>query len=266
MNKPLFSIITISFNSEKTIEHTIKSVLAQTEKDYEYIIVDGSSKDSTVEIVKKYEQLFEGRLKWKSEPDTGIYNAMNKGVSRCSGSIIGIVNSDDWLEPDALLSVKECYFKHGKAEDGIYCGYINFHYNNGVTQQMKTNHELLLSWSKKYEMAGIRHPAVFVPKAIYLKYGVFDETIKIMADTDLILRYLFDGVKFYYVEKVVSNMSGGGVSNAQLMKACKDYGLILRKNHVTGLRYYKLYYVWSLKRLIKAYMPQFIMEKYRNRI
>ena len=261
-----YTIITIAYNSEKTIERTIKSVLAQTYKEYEYIIVDGGSKDLTLDIVRKYEPFFEGRMKWKSEPDNGIYNAMNKGIGRSSGDIIGIVNSDDWLEPDALEIIKECYVNHHKSTDGVYCGWINFHYADGTVQVMKTNHNLLLSWSKKYEMAGIRHPGTFVPKAVYEKFGVFDESIKIMADTDLILRFLFNGVKFYYPDKVVSNMSDGGVSNAQLMKACKDYKMILKKNNVTGIIFYRLYYMWSLKRFVKAFMPQSIMQKYRNRV
>lgn len=263
---PIFSIITICYNSGKTIERTIKSVLNQSFKDYEYIIVDGGSKDSTLDIVRKYEPLFEGRMKWNSEPDRGIYNAMNKGIDRCNGEIIGIVNSDDWLEHDALETIEDCYVNHQKSTEGIYCGWINFHYDDGTVQVMKTNHNLLLSWSKKYEMAGIRHPGTFVPRAIYEKYGVFDESIKIMADTDLILRFLFNGVLFFYPDKVVSNMSDGGVSNAQLMKACKDYEIILKKNNVTGMKFYRLYYMWSLKRFIKAYMPQSIMQKYRNKV
>ncbi len=261
-----FTIITISYNSEKTIERTIKSVLEQTNKDYEYIIVDGASNDETLNIVQKYEPLFEGRMKWQSEPDKGIYNAMNKGIHRSTGTIIGIVNSDDWLEPNALETIDECYQENNKAIDGIYCGWLNFHYANGVSQVMRTNHDLLLSWSKKFEMAGIRHPATFVPKAVYDKYGTFDESIKIMADTDLILRFLFNGVRFYYPNKVVSNMSDGGVSNAQLMKACKDYELILKKNNVTGLKFYILYYLWSFKRFVKAYMPQKLMKQYRNKV
>ena len=107
------SIITVCLNSEKTIERTLKSVLAQSYKDYEYIIVDGASKDSTIDIVRKYEPLFEGRMKLKSEPDKGIYNAMNKGVHRSEGNIIAIVNSDDWLEKDALETIYDCYKNNG---------------------------------------------------------------------------------------------------------------------------------------------------------
>lgn len=265
-NNPRFSIVTVSYNSAKTIERTIKSVLNQTYKNFEYIIVDGASTDLTIDIVKNFEPLFEGRMKWQSEPDKGIYNAMNKGIQRATGTIVGIINSDDWLEPDALEKINRCFNENNQAVDGIYCGWINFHYADGNVQVMKTNHNLLLSWSKKYEMAGIRHPGTFVPKAVYDKFGVFDESIRIMADTDLILRFLFNDVKFYYPNIVVSNMSDGGVSNAQLMKACKDYERILKKNNVVGIKYYRLYYMWSLKRFVKAYMPQSIMQKYRNRV
>ena len=89
-NNPRFSIVTVSYNSAKTIERTIKSVLNQTYKNFEYIIVDGASTDVTIDIVKNFEPLFEGRMKWQSEPDKGIYNAMNKGIQRATGTIVGI--------------------------------------------------------------------------------------------------------------------------------------------------------------------------------
>ena len=97
MNRKV-SIITPCLNSEKTIEDTIKSVVNQTYKNIEYIVVDGGSRDRTMEIVKKYEPLFQGRMKYVSEPDKGIYNAMNKGIKMSTGSLIGIINSDDYYE------------------------------------------------------------------------------------------------------------------------------------------------------------------------
>ncbi len=107
----LFSIITVCYNSEKTIERTIKSVLNQTESNYEYIIVDGGSTDKTLDIVKNYEDAFNGRLKYISEKDNGIYDAMNKGIGMAKGELIGLINSDDYYELDALENIKKEYEK-----------------------------------------------------------------------------------------------------------------------------------------------------------
>lgn len=90
------SIITVTYNSEKTLRDTIESVLSQTYTDYEYIIVDGASKDNTINIVKEYEPKFEGRMRWISEPDKGIYDAKNKGIKMSTGDVVGIINSDDF--------------------------------------------------------------------------------------------------------------------------------------------------------------------------
>ena len=95
-----FSIITISYNSGKTIERTIKSVLAQSYTDFEYIIVDGASKDDTMDIVKRYEPLFEGRMEWVSEPDNGIYDAMNKGIKLAAGKWINFIK---WRQQKAVI-------------------------------------------------------------------------------------------------------------------------------------------------------------------
>ena len=132
MDNPQFSIITICYNSGKTVERTLKSVLGQSFKNFEYIIVDGGSNDDTLDIVRKYEPLFQGRLKWKSEPDKGIYDAMNKGIVRVSGDIIGIVNSDDWLEPDALEKVHNAFIYNNCDTNTLYCGGINYVTTNGV--------------------------------------------------------------------------------------------------------------------------------------
>lgn len=265
MSQPLFSIITITFNSEKTIERTLKSVLAQICTDYEYIIVDGASKDSTMDIVRKYEPLFEGRMKWKSEPDKGIYDAMNKGIKMTTGNIIGIVNSDDWLKPEALRIVSEFYKKENPQISAVCCGWMNFYYDNGKVQVLKTDNRQLKLKAKRYEMGGVRHPATFVPKSIYETYGVFDDSIRILADTDLIVRFVKKGVNFIYPEKVLTNMSDGGVSNEALMRACTDYKMILHKNNVKGLSFVKLYYPWCFKRFIKGYMPTSLLSFYRSK-
>lgn len=259
-----FSIITICFNSEKTIERTIQSVLTQSYSEYEYIIVDGESKDRTLEVINEYKPFFQDRLKLISESDNGIYDAMNKGIRAATGDIIGIVNSDDWLEKDALATIYDCYKENECSMDALYCGWINFHYLNGNNQVMKTNHKMLEKLSRRYEMGGIRHPAVFVPQKIYEQYGTFDDRMKVMADTDLILRYYFAGVKFCYPEKIISNMSDGGVSNKYLLKAYNDYRLILQKYKMNKFKYYRLLYSWKIKRIIKSCVPSKLLYIYRN--
>ncbi len=248
-----FSIITIAFNSEKTIERTIKSVLAQTCKDYEYVIVDGASKDGTIDIVRNYEPLFDGRLKWKSEPDKGIYNAMNKGIERSTGDIIGIVNSDDWLEPDALDIVAKSFENNGRNTNALYCGGIMFHTENGILRHLKADKEVFLRKSRNYVLAGIRHPATFVPKQVYSNVGLFDETIKIAADADFILRCKFNGVNIITINSYLSNMADGGLSNRKgIYRIGKnDRRIILKKNGVTGFHYcYQMTY-WILKNKFK---------------
>ena len=194
----LFTIITICYNSEKTVERTIKSVLAQTNIDYEYIIVDGASKDATLDIIKRSVPLFEGRMKWQSEPDNGIYDAMNKGIMHASGEIIGIVNSDDWLEPKALETVEKAYISNGRSLDTIYSGGMFFHCVNGSIQKLMPNKRSLERYAKIGDIAGIRHPATFVPKNIYNSFGMFDTRMKVSADADFLLRFYKSGGVFLY--------------------------------------------------------------------
>ena len=249
-----FSIITISFNSGQSIERTIKSVLAQTYKDYEYIIVDGASKDGTLEIVKKYEPLFEGRLKWKSEPDKGIYNAMNKGIERACGDVVGIVNSDDWLEPEALERMNACWDAHQHNENAIYCGGILFHTLSGDIRKLDVSIDNFKRASRYYVVAGVRHPATFVPKSVYDAIGCFDERIKIAADSDFLLRCLFKGMGFIKIDGYLSNMSDGGFSNRTdvYQVAKNDRRIILKKNNVTGLKYAFQMAYWVIRKKTKA--------------
>ena len=141
------SIVTATYNSSKTVRDTIESVLSQTYKDYEYIIIDGVSKDNTLEIVREYEPKFEGRMKIFSEKDKGIYDAMNKGFHRATGDVLMLINSDDlFARPDALELVVKEFEKHPEV-DGVYANLYYVSQNNidnivrvwktGVQQPMK---------------------------------------------------------------------------------------------------------------------------------
>lgn len=260
----LFSIITITYNSEKTIERTLKSVLSQTYTDFEYIIVDGASKDSTINIVRKYEPLFDGRMKWKSEPDTGIYNAMNKGIMRSSGEIIGIVNSDDWLETDALQILVEEMAHDEENRRKILTGEVLFHYDDGSTQLYPTSYERYEYFAKRYRM-GLNHPATFVPRCIYDKMGVFDEEFKLYADADFILRCYKAGVGVHFINKVLSNMADGGASNVRSRKALDDSLLKYKKHCKTQLEYLKYATKARVMWFFRGFTPKWYVRWYRQR-
>ena len=263
MNNPKFSIITVCYNSEKTIERTLMSVLAQTYIDYEYIIVDGSSKDSTLEIIRKYEPLFGGRMKWISEPDSGIYNAMNKGIIRSTGEIIGIVNSDDWLEPNTLQILSEEIECDGSNCQKILTGEVLFHYEDGATQLYPTTYERYEYFSKRYRM-GLNHPATFVPRCIYDRIGVFDERFKLYADADFIIRCYEAGISIHFIHKVLSNMADGGASNVRSKKELEDSLLKYRKHCKTKLEYFKYSLKSRVMWTIRGFIPKWYVRWYRK--
>lgn len=198
------SIITPCLNSEKTIRDTIESVLNQTYKNIEYIIVDGLSTDRTLDIVKEYEPLFQGRMRYISERDHGIYNAMNKGIRMSGGELIGIINSDDHYEADAV----ETAVKHmSSAQCQVIYGYMGVLKGSILKYIATENHENL-----KNKM--IPHPTCFVTRQIYQKYGLYLEWFKVAADYELMLR-LFgkDDVVFTQVKKVQAYFRLGGTSS-----------------------------------------------------
>lgn len=200
---PLVTIITVCYNSEKTIRDTIESVLHQTYLNIEYIIIDGVSTDGTLSIIEEYRPLFGKRMRCISERDKGIYNAMNKGIRMARGKLIGIINSDDFYEPDAVkmavrnMSVKQCQ---------VIYGYMRV-LNGGRPKYIgKENHKNL-----KNEM--IPHPTCFVTRRTYQKYGLFLEWFKVAADYELMLRlYEKEDVAFTQVREVLADFRLGGTS------------------------------------------------------
>lgn len=257
-----FSIITISYNSGQTIERTIQSVLAQSYQDFEYIIVDGASKDDTMKIVKSYECKFDGRLRYMSEPDKGIYDAMNKGIKMAKGEIIGIVNSDDWLDKDALMNVHQASMLPN-AMKKVYTGDIMYYYNDGSTQVIRYNRKDLAHYAKVWRL-GLNHPATFVPRQLYDDYGLFDINIKLQADSDFIDRLYHNGVEFVFIEKVLSNQSDGGASTCNLNKSLKDYRYILNKNVENQfLRAFFFLKYWIAVQ-IKKHSPAFLLKVHRK--
>ncbi|MHB9292417.1 hypothetical protein Holit_01514 [Hollandina sp. SP2] len=204
------SLITVCYNSASTIRDTIESVLNQTHLDIEYILVDGNSKDETVSIITEYEPLFKGRMRWISELDKGLYDAMNKGINMATGDIIGILNSDDvYASNDVLDVVNKAMMKHGL--DSCY----------GDLLYIKNSRPY------RYWRAGVRgsfklgwmppHPAFFVKREIYKKYGCYRLDCGVNADYELMLRLLeINTISTIWVNKIFVYMNTGGVSNRGL--------------------------------------------------
>lgn len=209
MEKLKISVITISYNSEKTIEKTFKSILSQTYRPLEYVLVDGGSKDGTISLIKKYIPIFEEKgieINFKSEKDKGISDAFNKGVKRASGELIGIINSDDCLIEDVIKDIA----KNIDKDSDVICGdCLWIDEKNSLEYVRKSKMELE---KLKYYMV-IMHPTCFVKKTAYKNWGVFDITLKCVMDKDLLARFYKNGAKFQYLPQNIAIMSAGGVSD-----------------------------------------------------
>ncbi|MBQ3601729.1 MAG: glycosyltransferase [Lachnospiraceae bacterium] len=222
------SIITVSYNSEKTIKKTIESVLNQSYKGYEYIIIDGNSTDGTVNIIKEYESQFDGRMKWISEPDHGIYDAMNKGIRMASGQLIGIINSDDFYETDAVEQMVETMSE--QPYQILYGAIRTLH--NGVEKSISINSHLFLQESM------IGHPACFITKQLYDDLGVYNTQFISAADYDFMLRMIQDKrVVFTPVYRVIANFSTGGMCASS--KAYYDLLKVRKKHNLISSSEYK---------------------------
>jgi len=209
MNKPKVSLITVSYNSEQTIRDTIESVLVQDYEAIEYIIIDGGSTDSTIEIINKYKdniQIF------VSEPDQGIYDAMNKGVKFSSGDIIGVINSDDFYPNKYVISsVVEQFIKHPNSE--LVLGAIDFVRTSDISKSVRKF--TTKYFTPKLMRFGIMppHPAAFIKASAYLKVGEYKLGYEIAADFDLLLRMLkVNRLPFTKLDQVCVRMRLGGVS------------------------------------------------------
>lgn len=223
------SIITITYNSAKTLQRSLESVQSQTYEDIEHVIVDGASTDGTKELIETYASQHKN-VRWISEKDNGIYNALNKGIKMATGDIIGFLHSDDVLySPDSIEQIAAA-FQDPKI-DVVY-GDLQYCKNGKIVRSWKSNEfnprSLKYGWMPP-------HPTMYVRKEVYQQVGEYDEWFHIAADYDMMLRIFKGGYHSHYIPHVLVRMETGGASNkntkARLSKTQEDY-IVLKKNHV----------------------------------
>lgn len=215
MTLPKISIITASFNSEKTISDTIESVLNQTYDNIEYLIIDGGSKDQTIAVIKKYESEFNGRLKWISESDKGIYDAWNKGVKLSIGDWIAFVGSDDILLNDAIANYVEVINNHP---------HLNFISSNAlqVMNDLTPIRITGIPWSDLMLTRNcITHVGCLNHRNLFEEKGQFDINYRIAGDYDFLLR-CFNIIKPFYLPVITVKIRQGGVSGRQIFAVAKE--------------------------------------------
>lgn len=241
-NEILISIITVVFNGEKHLGETINSVLNQTYNNIEYIIIDGASTDSTLDIIKKYEDKL---AYWVSEPDNGIYSAMNKGLEQCKGELIGIINADDWYEKNSIELVVN---KYSETNFDICYGNLNFIHPDNSVKLIEAPRNIE---NMKRQMV-LFHPTIFIKKACYLKYGFFDDSFRITGDYDLILRLYMRNLKFIKINALLANFREGGMSASFTLTNLKENIKTRKKNNVRSVFFkeFLIYIYFRLKNIL----------------
>lgn len=249
------SIITATYNSEKTIRDTIESVLRQSYPHFEYIIVDGASSDHTMDIVRSYEASFGERLRCISEPDGGLYDAMNKGIAMATGNIVGLLNSDDFYTECNVLERIATAFEENET-DAVY-GDVHYVSPENLSKCVRYYSSRLFSrsWMRFGFMPA--HPSFYCKKDIYQRFGTFDTSYKVAADFEQLLRLIYvNRIRTVYIPMDFVTMRTGGLSNSGIrshrlimadhLRALRTHG-IFSNACILGLRY-----IYKIGELLKS--------------
>jgi len=232
-----FTLITVCYNSERTIADTIKSVHSQTYKNIEHIIVDGESTDKTLSIVKKFSNIDSNLI---SESDNGLYDAMNKGIHSSTGDIIGFINSDDlFSDVKAIEKVVEI-FRNNKDLDGVYA---DLYY----VDQINTD-KIVRKWisgnQRKFEYGWHPgHPTLYLKRMVYEKYGLFNLDYKLAADFEIMLRFIEKHkIKLMYLPNFLVKMRLGGATNESWKNIYEQNRECIRAFKENEVKVFSLFY------------------------
>lgn len=240
------SLITVCYNSENTIFDTLNSVLNQTFQDYEYIVIDGNSKDNTLKILKEFEPKFNNKITIISENDNGLYDAMNKGINISVGDVIGIINSDDFFCDENALKKIMNIFNSNHNLDAVYADlfYVS---QNDISKVVRT----WITGERKPFNSGWHpaHPTLYIKKKIYNNFGTFNLDLKFAADFELMLRF-FDKYKIssFYLSEPLIKMRLGGTTNKSFKNIYLQNVECSKAFTINGLRINK--FIYPFRRLI----------------
>jgi glycosyltransferase len=234
MNTPKISIVTAVYNRASTLPDVLSSLQSQSYAPVEHIIQDGGSTDGTLDVIKR---LKNATVSLQSAPDGGIYDAINKGIARATGDIIGLMHSDDFFANDTILQQVAAALEDPSI-DGVYgdLDYVNSDDTSRIVRKWRsgayTPDRLAKGWMPP-------HPTLYLRKNVFQEWGAYDTSYRIAADYDAMLRYLVKGqIKLAYVPEVFLKMRVGGESNRSLkkiiQKSREDYRAI-KSNNVGGL-------------------------------
>ncbi len=255
--------MTITFNSEKTIDRTIDSVAAQTHPAVEYLVIDGGSKDGTRDRLRARSDVIDV---WISEPDNGISDAFNKGVAAAHGEYIAIVNSDDWLEPTHLANAVEQLRESGA--DFVY-GDLMLHSPDGAPAYALIG-DSEYGARVRHAMPQINHPTVVCRRAVYEKYGLFDPQCATAMDYDWLLRGYRIGVRGRYVPGLITHMAMDGVSDRNFARGLAEVrDISIRHGYsplLARLRYAGRCAKTYTRRLVQSWIPAGAHEWLRRRV
>jgi glycosyltransferase involved in cell wall biosynthesis len=230
-NKPLITVITVVYNGQKTVRQTIESVLNQTYDNIEYIVIDGGSTDDTLCIISEYENRIDY---WVSEPDNGIYFAMNKAIKLSNGDYIGLLNSDDWYEPEACEIIAE---RINATNVDVYYGMENI-YDRDMTLLLVVGYTIDFIWTKS-----ILHQTCFISKNVY-NHKLYNEKYKSAADFKFFVD-IKESARFEFIPKVLCNARTGGMSSTK--QGQKELLRIAYLNKKIGFLMYMLKRIWLMR-------------------
>ena len=239
------SVITISFNSENTISKTFQSVKNQSFNNYEYLLIDGGSKDGTLNIAKEQDHI----SKIVSEPDKGIYDAINKGIKNSSAEIIGFINSDDTFYDENSLQYIIDAFDEDK--DCVFGDLIYTDKNENIKRVWKGSAFKKGAFKKGWMPA---HPTFYCRRSVYEKLGLYDDSFKIAGDFELMLRFLEKhNIRSKYIPKTLVNMKVGGASNNGLKSKLDIVKEEFRAFNQNEISVNKLAYIFHKAKKIKEF-------------